>query len=147
MILFLFLSCLFLFSIISIDVCASQNKFNIKVNINKATVEELQRIPGIGEVLAKRIIEYRNKTGGFKSIEELKNVKGIGEKKLEAIRPYITLEDPAVERGSTSSKDVGESNGKARKIFQYIDERGVIHYTQFPEQVPDKYRSTLKEIR
>ncbi len=65
---------------------------SIPININKATVEELTLIKGIGEVLASRIIDYRNKQGDFKSIEELKNVKGIGEHKLNRIKNEIILE-------------------------------------------------------
>ena len=64
---------------------------DIKVNINKATITELTQLPGVGESLAKRIIEYRNINGKFKSIEDLKNVSGIGEKKLENLREYIII--------------------------------------------------------
>lgn len=63
-----------------------------KININTAYTNDLLLLPGIGEVMAERIIEYRERTGGFRNIEELKNVKGIGEKKFEKIRNYLTLE-------------------------------------------------------
>ena len=64
------------------------------VNINTASVEELcEVLPGIGEVKAKRIVEYREAAGGVDSIDELLNVKGIGEKTLEKIRPYCRLTD------------------------------------------------------
>lgn len=65
---------------------------NAKININKATSQELQRLPGVGPKLAVLIISYRNKVGCFKSLEELKNVKGIGEKKFEKIKNLISLE-------------------------------------------------------
>lgn len=61
------------------------------ISINSATSEELQAIPGIGPVLAGRIIEYRTTYGPFASIDELANVKGIGEKTLAKMRPHITL--------------------------------------------------------
>lgn len=61
------------------------------ININTASIDELQRINGIGEVKAKSIIEYREKNGGFKSIEEIKNVDGIGEKTFEKIKDKIAI--------------------------------------------------------
>lgn len=61
------------------------------VNINSADIDDLQKINGIGEVKAKSILDYREKNGGFKSIEELKNVDGIGEKTFEKIRDKIKI--------------------------------------------------------
>ncbi|MFC1770601.1 helix-hairpin-helix domain-containing protein [Candidatus Margulisiibacteriota bacterium] len=62
---------------------------NNPININSATQAELVLIPGIGPSTAKRILEERNNSGGFKSIEDLLKVKGIGAKKIEKIKPYI----------------------------------------------------------
>ncbi|MFQ6112648.1 MAG: ComEA family DNA-binding protein [bacterium] len=61
------------------------------ININKANQEELQNLPKIGPVLAKRIITYRERNGLFESFEDLKEVKGIGNATLREIEPYISL--------------------------------------------------------
>ena len=61
------------------------------ININLADINELKKITGIGEVKAQSIIEYREKNGGFKSVDEIKNVDGIGEKTFEKIKEKITL--------------------------------------------------------
>lgn len=63
-----------------------------RINLNSATLEDLMILPKIGEVTAKRIIEYRATHGGFKSIEELINVKGIGAKTLERIKNEVSIE-------------------------------------------------------
>ena len=60
------------------------------VNINTASIEELQTLSGIGESKAKKIIEYREKNGKFKNIEDIKNVEGIGESLYETIKIHIT---------------------------------------------------------
>lgn len=61
------------------------------VNLNTATEAELDTLPGIGPATAKAIVEYRTANGPFKSVEDLKKVKGIGDKKLERLRPELTL--------------------------------------------------------
>lgn len=62
-----------------------------KININTCTQADLESLPGIGSVLAQRIIDYRKANGGFKDIEEIKEVSGIGDKKFEAIKDLITV--------------------------------------------------------
>ena len=64
-----------------------------KVNINTASVQQLATLPGVGEKVAARIVEYRQKSGGFKTPAELVNVRGIGEKNLHKIEAYLTTGD------------------------------------------------------
>jgi len=61
------------------------------VNINRATAKELTVLPGIGDILAQRIIAYRNTNGYFSTEEELLNVEGIGKKRLEEIIELISI--------------------------------------------------------
>lgn len=60
-----------------------------KININSADTSELQKIPGVGEKTAEKIINYRN-NNSFSSIEDIKNVPGIGDKKFESMKDYIS---------------------------------------------------------
>ena len=61
------------------------------IDLNQADAQTLETLPGIGEVLAQRIVEYRTANGPFQSVEELLQVSGIGESKLAAIRDAITV--------------------------------------------------------
>lgn len=61
------------------------------VNINTATAADLERLPGIGPSLAKRILDFRQKNGGFKSPTDLIAVQGIGEKKFEQLKNLVTV--------------------------------------------------------
>ncbi len=63
----------------------------VVVNINTATVEQLDALPGVGAKMAARIIEYRQKNGPFKKIEDLMNVKGIGEKAFLKMKNQLTV--------------------------------------------------------
>jgi len=61
------------------------------LNLNTATVAQLEALPGIGKSVAERILEYREKSGGFKKVEDLMNVRGIGEKSFLKLKPLITV--------------------------------------------------------
>lgn len=61
------------------------------VNLNTASVTDLEGLPGIGAKTAARIVEYRQKNGPFKKVEELMNVRGVGEKNFVKLKPQITI--------------------------------------------------------
>lgn len=61
------------------------------VNLNNASAEQLQMLPGIGPAVAQRIVEHREKVGAFKQTEDLMLVRGIGEKSFEKLRPYVAI--------------------------------------------------------
>lgn len=61
------------------------------IDVNTATAEDLQKIPGIGEALASRIVEFRQEHGPFQKIDDLLNVRGIGATSLEKLRPYLVV--------------------------------------------------------
>ena len=63
-----------------------------KININTATMEQLEMLPRIGTKTAQSIIEFRTKNGPFKKVEDLTNVKGIGEQTFEELKGYLILE-------------------------------------------------------
>lgn len=69
----------------------TQESVGDRININTATAEELDTLPGIGTTYAARIIQYRQQNGGFKNIEDIKNVKGIGEATFAKMADQITV--------------------------------------------------------
>ena len=72
------------------DLIAKANE-KIMVNINTANEAELQRIPGIGETISSRIVDYRKQNGKYKTVEDIQNVSGIGTSKFEKIKQYICV--------------------------------------------------------
>ena len=66
-------------------------KDSSKININTATLEELDKLPGVGEATANKIISHREENGQFKTIEDIKNVNGIGDKKFEKMKELICV--------------------------------------------------------
>lgn len=77
----------------NLDLAKEQISQSKIININTANRYQLTKLPGIGPKLAERIIEYRETHGPFASCEDIKKVKGIGEKKYQAIRDRITVDD------------------------------------------------------
>ena len=70
-------------------------KATTPINLNTATVADLERLPGIGPKVAARVVDYRTKKGPFKKTEELMNVQGIGEKSFLKLRAQLTVSAPA----------------------------------------------------
>ncbi len=73
------------------DACLNTDEEERLINLNTASKEELQEVPGIGEAKAEEIIKYRNQNGPFKSLDDIKNVAGIGESLFEKIKDYLII--------------------------------------------------------
>jgi competence protein ComEA len=80
-------------------VMASRRSHSGRLDLNRATEQDFDALPGIGPKLAERIMEYRQSVGAFHSLDELRNVKGIGKKKFERIRPLVTVTPDAMSKG------------------------------------------------
>ena len=63
----------------------------LKVNLNRASADELQTLPGVGPVLARRMVEWRKAHGRYRTVDELQEVKGIGKKRMEQLRLLVTV--------------------------------------------------------
>jgi competence protein ComEA len=70
----------------------------LKVDLNRASIEELVELPGVGEKVAERIVTYREENGRFEAPEELMNVRGIGEKTYLKLEPYLVVSKEMDER-------------------------------------------------
>ena len=70
---------------------AGSGQVQALVNLNTATAEELETLPGIGEVLAQRILDHRQEHGPFRTVEDLLDVSGIGDQRLEDLRDKVTV--------------------------------------------------------
>lgn len=74
------------------------------VNLNTATVEQLEALNGIGPAKAQAIVDYRKKNGNFKTVDELNNVPGIGDKTLAKLKPEITVSGAATAAPAAAAK-------------------------------------------
>ncbi len=66
------------------------------IDLNSASVEQLQELPGIGPGTAKAIVRFREKSGPFHRVEDLLAIRGITKRRLEKLRPYVTVTPPTV---------------------------------------------------
>jgi competence protein ComEA len=81
----------FILSYYSFAQASAQTKNSKKININTASLAELQKLPRIGAKIAQRIIDYRKRHGNFKRIEDIMKVRGIGEKTFLRLKDLITV--------------------------------------------------------
>jgi len=85
------------FSVAQGAAAAMQEEKAALIDINRATVKQLQALPGIGKVTAQKILEYRQENGDFTRVEDLVRVQGIGKKTLEKISALVTIESTPLE--------------------------------------------------
>jgi competence ComEA-like helix-hairpin-helix protein len=75
---------------------AQKNPPAAPVDVNTATAAQLQQLPGVGPAMANAIVQFRKKSGPFERLEDLLAIRGITSRKLERLRPYLTLSKPTV---------------------------------------------------
>ncbi|MGH9713167.1 MAG: ComEA family DNA-binding protein [Candidatus Acidiferrales bacterium] len=76
-------------------IATAQKKLPAKpIDLNTATLEQLEQLPGVGPSTAKAIIQFREKSGPFKRVEDLLAIHGISKSRLEKLRPYVTVTPP-----------------------------------------------------
>ena len=100
------------------SITRTQKKSYPKLDINTATAEDFENLPGIGKTLSKRIVKYRNTLGGFSSIDQLKRVYYLEPETFSQIKPYIYLDVPA----SIFAEEVNEEKEELQKFFAAANE-------------------------
>ncbi|MEL6252662.1 MAG: helix-hairpin-helix domain-containing protein [Bacteroidota bacterium] len=99
----------------------AQKRSYPKLDINTATAEDFEALPGIGKTLSKRIVKYRNTLGGFSSTDQLKRVYYLEPEIFQQIKPYLYLEVPA----SIFAKEENQENEELKKFFATANESKV----------------------
>ncbi len=75
--------------------CGKKSQTAAKVDLNTATVQQLQQVPGIDRTLAQNIVAFRDANGPFSSVDDLARVKGMNQQKLDSLRNYVTVKGPS----------------------------------------------------
>ncbi len=98
------------------------------LDINKATAEDWKSLPGIGEVLASRIVKFRDVVGGFRSIEQVKKTYGISDSVFMLIRPYLLLDPSGLPKTNLNTASVYEL--RSRVDLPYAVARAIVNYRE-----------------
>jgi comEA protein len=102
------------FGAVAVSLPAKKKPPAAPINLNTASSEELQQVPGIGPVTAEKILQMRKSYGAFKSVDDLSAIRGIGPKRLEKMRKYLTVGKPT--RTSPMSDPKSLSPPKAQPL-------------------------------
>ena len=89
------LYCISLAALAGRGALAQKNPPGAPIDVNTATAAQLQQLPGVGPAMANAILQFRKKSGPFERLEDLLAIRGITSRKLERLRPYLTLSKPA----------------------------------------------------
>jgi competence ComEA-like helix-hairpin-helix protein len=92
------------FCVVAPGLLANKKPPPAPINLNTATSEELQQVPGIGPVTADKILQMRKSYGAFKSVDDLRAVRGIGPKRLEKMRKYLTVGKTSATKPANAAK-------------------------------------------
>jgi len=95
--------------------CANKKPPLRPVNLNTATSEQLQEVPGIGPATAEKILQARKSYGAFKSVDDLQAIKGIGPKRLEKMRKYLTVGKPPQAQRPAAQAATSQKSATAKK--------------------------------
>lgn len=88
------------------------------ININTATISQLEKLPGVGPNTAKAIVDFRNHSGSFQRVEDLLAIKGISKSKLDKLRPYVTVGPTTPKKHSDDSRQASVARAFPSPNFQ-----------------------------
>lgn len=118
-----------------------------KIDLNKATEVELDRLPGVGPTLARAILESRQREGPFRSLRDLRRVRGLGEKKISRLEPYTTLPESALGDGTAATDgDAGRrlAPAKTRPVRVNLNRASAAELETLPGIGPARARAIIR---